>query len=168
MKLKLEFLLPDIKAANQACDRLLLARIGENQIHFLANPGIELGKLQAATALEKSNIIHEGERGVLIGAGIGLLAGLYVLKFPPWLTNSPLWYTNTQWYIVLAITIFAGTFSVAFGAALLGVNIFNSDLKRYKSRIDKGELLMIVTVPFYEVNKIRKAMKLHHHLMAQS
>jgi hypothetical protein len=68
----------------------------------------------------------------------------------------------------LAITIFAGAFSVAFGAALLGVNIFNSDLKRYKSRIDKGELLMIVTVPFYEVNKIRKAMKLHHHLMAQS
>jgi hypothetical protein len=64
--------------------------------------------------------------------------------------------------------IFAGAFSVAIGAALLGVNLFNSDLKRYKSRIDNGEILMIVTVPFYEVNKVRKTMKLHHHLMALS
>jgi hypothetical protein len=163
MKLKLEFLLPDIKAANQVCDRLLLARVGDDQIHFLARSGLDLGKLQAASAFEKSNIIHEGERGVLMGAGLGLLAGLYVLKFPPWLTQSPLWYSNTHWYIILTITIIAGAFSVAIGAALLGVNLFNSDLIRYKTRIDKGEILMIVTVPFYQANKIRKILKLHHH-----
>ncbi len=161
MKLKLEFLLPDIKTANQACDSLLLARVPENRIHFLAKSGIDLGKLQSATALERTNIIHEGEHGLLMGAGLGLLAGLYVLKFPPWLTYSPLWYTNTRWYIVLAITIFAGAFVVAVGAALLGVNLFNSDLKKYKSRIDKGEVLMIVTAPFNKVTKIRNIMKLH-------
>jgi hypothetical protein len=161
MKLKLEFLLPDVKSANKACEKLLIARVEEKNIHFLARPDINLGKLQAATALEKSNMVHEGERGMLIGAGLGLLAGLYVLSFPPWITKSPLWYTNSDWYVVLLVTILAGAFSVAFGAALLGVNLFNSDLKRYKNRIDKGEILMIVRVPFYKVNTIRKMMKLN-------
>jgi hypothetical protein len=158
MKLKLEFLLPDVKSANDACNRLLIARVNDSDIHFIAKPGIDLGKLQVATALEKSNMIHEGERGLLIGAGLGLLAGLYVLKFPPWITKSPLWYTDTHWYVILLIMILAGACSVAFGSALLGVNLFNSDLKRYKRKIDKGEILMIVTVPFYQVSKVRKIM----------
>ena len=161
MKLKLKFLLPDMKAANQARDHLILASVKEDCIHFVAKPSINLGNLQAATALEKTNIIHEGERGILMGAGFGLLAGLYVLKFPPWVTKSPLWYTESHWYVVLTITMLIGAISVALGAALLGVNLFNSDLKRYKSRIDVGEILMMVTVPFYEVNKIRKIMKSH-------
>lgn len=165
MKLKLEFLLPDVKAADKACEKLLIARVEEKNIHFLARPDINLGKLQAATALEKTNMVHEGERGMLIGAGLGLLAGIYVLSFPPWITKSPLWYTNSHWYIVLLVTILAGAFSVAFGAALLGVNLFNSDLKRYKNRIDKGEILMIVRVPFYKVNTIRKIMKLNTDFM---
>lgn len=161
MKLKLEFLLPDAKSASKTCEKLLIARVEEKNIHFLARPDIDLGKLQAATALEKTNMVHEGERGILIGAGLGLLAGLYVLSVPPWITKSPVWYTDSPWYIVLLVTVLAGAFSVAFGAALLGVNLFNSDLKRYKNRIDKGEILMIVKVPFYKVNTVRKIVKLN-------
>ncbi len=165
MKLELEFLLPNIKSANKACEKLLIARVEEKNIHFLARPDIDLGKLQAATALEKTNMLHEGERGMLIGAGLGLLAGLYVLSFPPWITKSPVWYTDSHWYIVLLVTILTGAFFVAFGAALLGVNLFNSDLKRYKNRIDEGEILMIVKAPFYKVNTIRRIMKLNTTLI---
>jgi len=43
MKLKQNSLLPDIKTANQACDKLLLTRVEENHIDFLARSGIELG-----------------------------------------------------------------------------------------------------------------------------
>jgi len=156
MKLKLEFLLPNMNAANKACDILLLARVNEKDIHFLAKLGTDMGKLKTASALEKTNIIHEGQRGVLIGAGVGLLVGLFVLIFPSWITYSPLWYTNSHWYVVLAVTMLAGAISVAVGAALLGVNVFNADLKHYKNRIDKGEVLMMVTVPFYSARKIRK------------
>lgn len=162
MKLKLKFMLPDIKAAHNACDKLLLARIKESQIHFLSKPDMDIGKLSAASAIERSNIIHEGERGILIGAGLGLLAGLYVLKFPPWVTKSPLWYTDSNWSVVLAVTTLGGAIFVALGSALLGVNLFNSDLKRYKDRIDNGGILMIVTVPFYEASKIRNIMKPYH------
>ena len=156
--MKLEFMLPDIKAANQACEQMLLARIENKNIHFLAKPGTNLGKLQLATAIEKTNIIHEGERGILIGAGLGLLAGLYVLTVPPWLTNSPLWFTNSPWFVILATTAVIGTVSVAIGAALLGVNLFNTDLNRFKSRINRGEILMIVSVPFYRAKEIRNIM----------
>jgi hypothetical protein len=161
MKLKIDFLLPDIEVANQVCDKLLLARVEGKNIHFLAKPGTDLGNLQSASALEKTNIIHEGERGILWGAGFGLLAGLYVLKFPLWITKSPSWYTNSHWYIVLIVTMLTGAISVAIGSALLGVNLFNSDLKHYKSRIDQGQILMILTLSFYEINKVRKVMKLH-------
>ncbi|MFA7351470.1 MAG: hypothetical protein WC009_11980 [Methylotenera sp.] len=159
MKLKLKFMLPDIKTANNAFDKLLLARVKDSQIHFLSNPDMNLGKLPVASAIETTNIIHEGERGILIGAGLGLLAGLYVLKFPPWVTKSPLWYTDSHWSIVLAVTILGGVVFVMLGSAMLGVNLFNTDLKHYKNKIDNGGILMIVSVPFYEAGKIRNIMK---------
>ena len=66
---------------------------------------------------------------------------------------------------MLGITVLIGAISVVISSALLSVNLFNSDLKRYKSRIDEGEILMIVTVPFYEANKIRKIMRLHRRFI---
>ncbi|MDP3332742.1 MAG: hypothetical protein Q8S55_12290 [Methylococcaceae bacterium] len=158
MKIKLEFMLPNMETAYQARKEVLAASVDDKYIHFLAKPGTDLGSLQLATAFEGTNLMHEGERGVLYGAGFGLLAGLYVLKFPPWLTVSPAWYASSPWYVILAITIFVGAISVAIGAALLGVNIFNTDLNVHKYRINNGEILMIVTVPFYRVKKIRKVM----------
>ncbi len=158
MKMKLEFMLPDVNAADQACEQMLLARIENKYIHFLAKPGINLGNLQLASAIEKTNIMHEGERGILIGAGLGLLAGLYVLTVPPWLTSSPLWFTNANWFVILATTTVFGAVSVAIGSALLGVNLFNSDLDHFKGRIDKGGVLMIVSVPFYRAKEIRSIM----------
>ncbi len=166
MKLKLTFLLPNLHAANQACERLLLARVSDNDMHFLAQPGVALGKLQAATMLEKSNMVHEGQRGILMGAGVGLVAGLYVLIVPAWITVSPLWYTNTTWYVVLFVTILAGALALALGAGLLGENIFNSDLKHYKNSIDKGGILMIVSVPFYRAGYIKKMMATNAQTLA--
>lgn len=158
MKMKLEFMLPNLKAADLAGDKMLLARIEDRYIHFLAESGTDLGDLQPASAIEKTNIIHEGERGVLIGAALGLIGGLYVLTVPTWLTYSPLWFTNSHWYTILAITTVIGAFSVAVGAALLGVNIFNSDLAQYKKHIQEGGVLMIVTVPIFRAAEIRKIM----------
>lgn len=152
-------MLPDVKAADMAGDEMLLARIEDKNIHFLAKPDIDLGELQPATAIEKTNIIHEGARGLLMGAGLGLIGGLYVLAVPKWLTYSPVWFTNSPWYVILASTIIFGAISMAIGAALLGVNIFNTDLAKYKKRIQEGGVLMIVAVPLFRANEIRKIMK---------
>ncbi|MEO6117930.1 MAG: hypothetical protein ABIP37_02540 [Methylotenera sp.] len=163
MNVKLKFLLHDVKTANQVRKELLLARVDDENIHFLAKPGTDLGQLPPATSMEKTNSLHEGERGILYGAIFGLLAGLYVLTFPTWLTTSPVWYTNSKWYVILAVTTISGAAFVAIGAALLGVNLLNSNLDKFKDKMAHGEVLAIVTIPFYRIKEIRKIISKHYH-----
>jgi len=75
------------------------------------------------------------------------------------MTVSPLWFTSTHWSVVLAITMLAGALAATIGAALVGVNLFNTDLNRFKDRINRGEILMIVRIPFYKVSKVRRIMQ---------
>ena len=158
MRPKLKFLLPDIKTANQAAQSLLLARIDNKNICFLAKPGTDLGQLQAASTIESTNIINDGERGILIGAAIGLLGGLYMHYFQPWITTS----MGVHWATIIVITTIIGAVASAIGAAVFGVNMFNTDLNKYKDKIDGGTILMIVTAPFQRSNEIRKIVsKLH-------
>ncbi|MBX9676661.1 MAG: hypothetical protein K2V71_08685 [Methylotenera sp.] len=162
MNLKLNFLLPDMKVANQASQAMLLARVEDKNVCFLARPGTNLGLLQSATALEATNTFNEGLKGILMGAGLGLLGGLYVLYFPAWFTDSPLWFTNASDFAILTVTTFIGAVAAAIGAALLGVNILNTDLTKYETRINDGAVLMIVSVPYRRANEIRKIVsKLH-------
>jgi hypothetical protein len=157
MRRKLEFMFPDVKTARHAWKEMLLACIEDKHIHFLAKPGTNLGKLHPANVLERTDTIHEGEWGVLIGAGLGLLAGILALAFPPW-------YTNMSSSGILAITTFIGAISGAIGMALLGVNLSNSDFDAIQGRIEQGEILMIVSVPLSRVKEIRQIVdRLHLH-----
>lgn len=162
MNLKLKFLLPNIKAAHEASEAMLLARIEDNNVYFLAKSGVNLGKLQTANVLEATNAVHEGLRGILLGAGIGLLGGLYVLYFPLWVTDSPAWFTNASPFAILASTSLIGAAATAIGAAMLGVNLFNTDFNQYKKRIEEGAVLMIVSAPFNRANEIRQIVKKLH------
>lgn len=155
MRLKLEFMLPNVKAAHHACEQMLLARINDQYIHFLARPHTDLGNLQLANTIEKTNFINEGAKGVLTGATIGLLVGLYMHYFQPWITTS----MNVNWLVILAITTAFGAAVSAIGAAVFGVNLLNTDLAIYKDRIDKGEILMIVSVPMHRAKQIRALMR---------
>ncbi len=162
MHLKLRYLLPNIKVAHQANDAMLLAKVEPRHVSFLANENIDLGDLQPASTIEATNTLHEGMKGILMGAGLGLLGGLYVLYFPVWFTDSPVWFTDASWYVILGVTMLLGAVAAAFGAALLGFNIHNTDLQRYQKRIDDGAILMIVSVPFNRAKEIRKIVsKLH-------
>jgi len=163
MKLQLNFLLPDIKTANQALDALLLARVEEKNIYFLANQATYLGRLQPAGAIDSTNALYEGELGILYGALFGLLSGLFVLFFPRWITLSPTWYTpSSPWWVILLVTSVIGAFSVGLGAALLGVNVFNNDIKKFKNKIANGAILMIVLTPYKRVKAVRKAISQLH------
>lgn len=158
MRQQLKYLLPNIKAANRASEALLLARIDNKNICFLAKPGVELGQLQAASTLESTNIINEGERGILIGASIGLVFGLITHFFQPWITAS----MHVNWMVLVGILMVLGAALSAIGAAVFGSNFFNDDLEKYKKRIDEGAILMIVSAPFQRSNEISKIVsKLH-------
>lgn len=152
-------MLPNAELAHQARTALLMAEVPPDAIHFLASPQTKLGDLITASPFEGSNAIHEGEKGIFYGMGLGLLAGLYVLLFPKWVTVSPAWYSDAPWYVVLSITVTIGALFVAIGAAILGVQLFNTDLAQYKKRISQGEILLLVTTPIYQAKKIRNIVK---------
>ena len=160
--MKLKFLLPNIQAARKANDAMLHACVEAKDVSFLAKPGTDLGGLPEANAMEATNTLNEGLKGVLMGAGIGLLGGLYVLYFPKWFTDSPTWFTNASPLAILIITALMGAAAAAFGAALLGVNVLNSDLRQFKRRMDHGAVLMIVSTPFNRVKEIRNIVKNLH------
>ena len=158
MRQHLKFLLPDIKTANQASEALLLARIDNKNISFLARPGTDLGKLQAASTLESTNVVNEGERGILIGASIGLIAGLITHFYFPIIPQS----LHINWMVLVGALMVLGAALSAIGAAVFGVNFFNDDLENYKKRIDEGAILMIVSAPFQRSNEISRIVsKLH-------
>lgn len=158
MKPKLKFLLPDIQAANKAAESLLLARIDNKNISFLARPGTNLGELQAASTIESTNIINDGARGLLIGATIGLLVGIYISYFHSWITAS----MNLHWVIFAATTTVMGAMASSIGTAFFGANLFNTGLDHFKDRIAEGAILMIVTAPLHRTNEIYNVVnKLH-------
>ena len=158
MRPQLKFLLPDIKTANKASEALLLARVDNKNISFLARPGIDLGSLQAASTLESTNVINEGEKGILIGASIGLIAGLVTHFYFPSIPQS----LHINWMALVGALMVLGAALSAIGAAVFGSNFFNNDLKKYKSKIDEGAILMIVSAPFQRSNEISRIVsKLH-------
>ena len=158
MRRKLEFFFPDVKTARHAWKEMLLACIENKHIHFLAKPGTSFGKMvHPANVLETTDTVHEAEWGILIGAGLGLLAGLLAVAFPPW-------YSNMHWSGILAITTIIGAIAGFVGMALLGVNVPNSDLDAAKQRIEQGEILMFVSVPLERVDEICELVdRLHLH-----
>lgn len=79
-----------------------------------------------ALASTTSQVWVEAWHGAGYGAGLGLLAGGYVLFFPQWMTISPTWYMQAHWYTVIAITMLAGMGLMGLGSAILGAHVIRS------------------------------------------
>lgn len=158
MRRRLEFIFPDIKTAKHAWKELLLACVNNDCIHFIAKPDVELGKmLQRANVFESTDMIHQGFKGVVLGAVLGLLIGLLTVATQPW-------YTEMHWTGVVTITTIIGAVSGAIWLAMLGVCFTNSDLDNAKARIKQGEIMMIVTVPLGRIDEICALVdRLHLH-----
>jgi hypothetical protein len=148
-------MLPDLDTCKEVRDALLIESIPEEAIQFIAKSGTTLEGLNTASNIDSTNMLHEGEKGIAYGMVFGLISGLYVITFPLWITVSPAWYSDAPWFVILGTLILIGGLMMAIGAALLGMNIFNSDLKQYKSKIEKGEILMILSVPIRHAHKMR-------------
>lgn len=140
MNTHMKFMFKDMRSARKGWKAMLTALVEYRHIRFMARDDAQLGKLKPATVFQSTESLHEGYKGIFIGAGLGLLAGLLALAFPPW-------YVETHWIVILAITTLTGIVTGAIGMAMLGVNLASDDVKRYRQRIDEGGVLMLVTVP---------------------
>jgi hypothetical protein len=153
MRRRLYFLLPDVESATRTADDLLLARIEDRNMHFLARRGTELGELREASYLQKTDLLHGAGIGMALGGGAGLVLGAAIVAFPP--------AGNPELGTVLVTTLIGSALG-AWMASMAAAAVPNSRLKQFQERIGEGKILAMVDVPFEQVERIKELVLKRH------
>lgn len=153
---RLYFLLPDLATASAVVDELLLARIEERRIHIAAKDHhpLKQANLPEANLLQESDFIPAVEKGLAVGGGTGILAGLAAMSFPP-----------AGLIIGGGAVLGLGLLGAGFGAwmsGMIGVDVDNTQLKDFQQAIEQGQLLLMVDVDKERVHEIEEVLKKHH------
>jgi hypothetical protein len=154
MRRRIYFMLPDIPSARALLDELLLKRIEERHMHFMAREGTLPPDMPDANFLHKTDLVHGAQMGLMVGGGAGLIAGILLVMFPPeGLT--------LQTFAILV----AGLGGAVFGAWASGMNaaaVPNSRLAQFAERIQAGQVLLIIDLPLSRVKEIEDLIAERH------
>jgi hypothetical protein len=154
MRRRVYFLVPNVEIATKVVDDLLLARVEEKHIHVIARRDTPLGDLPEASFLQKSDFLPAVERAVPLGGAAGTLSGLVALALQPGIVVAG--------GAVLLASALAGAGVGAWLGGMVGMNVGNTRLKAFENAIERGELLILVDVPFDKVDEITERVKKHH------
>ena len=146
MKRRLYFLLPDLPCARQIVDDLLLARVEARRIHVLARRGTYLDDLPEANVLQKTDLVHAAQLGLLFGGLVGALGGIILV----WLGSSDM---RTAPVLVLVLAL-AGALFGFWAASMVGAGVPNSRLRRFRQAIEDGRILLMVDVPYARQDRV--------------
>jgi len=154
MRLRMYVTLPDVVSAKRLADDLLLARIEDRHMHFLAKRGTDLGELHEASYLQKTDTVHGGLTGLVIGGIAGVVAGALLVNFPPGgLTLD------------LVVVLIAAVVGAGFGtwvASMVGLQVPNSRLKPFEHEIQEGKILLMLDVPASRYEQVRDVIARTH------
>jgi hypothetical protein len=154
MRRRLYFLLPDVISARQTANDLLLARVEDRHMHVLAKRGTELGELHEANALQKSDIVHGAELGLVIGGAGGLVLGLFLVFSPPEGLELQL--------VVILAAMIAMALIGAWIASLVGASVPNTRLRQFEPDIEAGKVLLMVDVRPARIAEVRDLVRRRH------
>src|SRR4051812_5547440 len=82
MRRRLYFMLPNVQNARSMLDELLLSRIEISHMRFMAREGTLPDDMPGVNFLQKTDLVHGAQLGVVIGAIVGLGAGIFLTMFP--------------------------------------------------------------------------------------
>jgi hypothetical protein len=154
MRRRLYFLLPDLASAGQTANDLLLARVEDRRMHFLARRGTPLGALREASYLQKSDAVHGAELGLVIGGIGGFLVGVYMVLTPP---DG----MSLQLVTVLLSTMIGAVFG-AWASSLVAMSVPNTRLRAFQPDIDAGKILLMIDVPLARVEEVQELVTRRH------
>jgi hypothetical protein len=146
--------LPDLASARQLANDLLLARIEDRHMHFLARRGTDLGELHEASYLQKSDAVHGAFTGLVLGGVVGVCVGLLLVYFPPGGMS-----------ILLVAVLIAAIVGAVLGiwiAGMMGLQVPNTQLKGFEEEIDAGKILLMLDVPAGRYDEIRQIIARTH------
>jgi len=154
MRRRLYFMLPDIPGARAILDELLLARVEERHIKFLARDGTLPSDMPDCNFLQKTDLVHGAQLGMLIGGIVGFGAGVFLVLFPP---DGLTLRTAAILLVALGGALFGGWASGMNAAA-----IPNKKLEQFAAPIAAGHVLLIVDVPVRRVQEIKRMIAERH------
>jgi uncharacterized membrane protein YeaQ/YmgE (transglycosylase-associated protein family) len=149
MRLRMYVTLPDVPSARTLANDLLLARIEDKHMHFLARRGTDLGELHEASYLHKTDTVHGAFVGLVIGGLMGVLVGLMLINFPPQGVSLQ--------FVAVLIAAIIGAVLGTWVASMVGLQVPNSRLKGFDKEIQEGKILLMLDVPagrYQEVHDI--------------
>ncbi len=155
MRHRIYLILPDVPAAERVTDELLLARIEVRHIHCLARRGLSLGNLPEASFLQKSDIAHGAQLGLMVGGVGGTVVGMFLVTVPL-LGSAPL---------PLVAVLLAAAGGALFGAwvsSMIAFSTPNSRLLAFGKDFDQGHVLMMIDVPAGRVEEIQARISGRH------
>ena len=150
MRLRMYLTIPDIASARKLADDLLLARIEDKRMHFLARRGTDLGELHAATYIQKTDTINGAFRGMLLGGLMGVVVGLLLV------------YTMNVQLVAVLIGALVGAGLGAWVSAMLGLQVFNSSLEPFAKDLEEGKILLMLDVPASRYEEVRQVIARTH------
>jgi hypothetical protein len=141
--------LPDVSSARQLANDLLLARVEDKCMHFLARRGTDLGELREASYLQKTDTVHGAFTGLVVGGALGMLVGVLLINYPPGGASIEL--------VAVLIAAVVGAFLGTWVASMVGLQVPNSRLKIFEKDLDEGKVLLMLDVPsgrYQEVHEV--------------
>lgn len=154
MKRRLYFMLPNVQSARAMLDELLLARVEERHMHFCAKEGTLPMDMPEANFLQKSDVVHGLEIGMVVGAVSGLLVGTLLLAFPPEGIELRT--------IALLVSTIGGAIFGSWVTGMAAAAIPSSRLKPFTANIEQGEVLLIIDLPLRRVGEIEAMIEKRH------
>ena len=155
MRRRIYWLLPDLRSARQTMDDLLLARITEPHIHFVAREGTDMSGLHAANVLQTSDVVRAAQAGLVIGGASGALFGVVAAMFFPVVGEAP------QWGLVAVLGIL-GALVGAWASSMIGASTPSYRLRRFEKAVEEGRILLMVDVPRSRVEEIESRLQAQH------
>ena len=147
MRIRMYVTLPDLQSARQLANDLLLARVEDKHMHFLARRGTDLGELHEASYLQKTDAIHGAFTGMVIGGIVGVCVGLLLVYFPPGGLSVQL--------VAVLVAAIVGAFLGTWVAAMVGLQVPNSHLKEFQGDIQEGKILLMLDLPASRYEEVR-------------
>ena len=146
MRRRLYFLLPGVKTAKAVFNKLLLARIEQQHVFFLAREGVSLSDLPEATMLQKNDEIHGLAVGLVVGGATGALAGVVAMMFPPSGLTMGLG-------VILAMSLIGAIVGI-WASGMIAADVPNTRLRKFSRDIERGKILLMVDVPKDQIEEI--------------
>jgi hypothetical protein len=146
MRRRLYYLLPDVASARAITNDLLLARIEERHIHFVARDGHPMDGLHEASVVQKSDLVHGAQVGLGLGSLLGAGAGLLFAQLVP----------QSGWQVltVLGVAALGGLFGM-WVASMVGSAVPSSRLRKFERQIEQGMILLLVDVAEHRVEDVK-------------